>query len=126
MAIVEWLDHYPGMTAREFGLVLRGLIALRAELRKDIDDHSGLRAEHSQEDLDAATALFNRLRGNGQDTLDKTSAEERELLWLAENQARYDQINAERDAGRSVASFEKEFVASYDRRRRAAINYIVK
>ena len=63
MAMIENFPRYPGMTDREFGLVLRGLVALRAELKTDVEDHSGLRAAHSQEDLDATTSLFKRLRG---------------------------------------------------------------
>lgn len=39
-----------------------------------------------------------------------------DLLWLVQNRTRYTRINAMRDAGQTVASFKKEFVASYERR----------
>ena len=45
---------------------------------------------------------------------------ETELLhWLVYNQDRYERINKKRDAGESVASHDKEFVAKYERNKRA-------
>lgn len=43
------------------------------------------------------------------------------LLWLVKNQDRYYGINARRDRGENVASFEKEFVATYDKRKRLVL-----
>ena len=50
-----------------------------------------------------------------------------ELEFLVRNQDRYNDITARMDASHSdeiysVASFEKEFVAKYDRRKRAALS----
>ena len=48
-----------------------------------------------------------------------------DLLWLAENLDRYNALQAKRDVGADdrggLASFEKEFIAKYDQRKRAAI-----
>ena len=49
--------------------------------------------------------------------LQRTFGHYTDLIWLLQNERHYNRINAERDAGRSVASFEKEFVAAYDRRK---------
>ena len=49
--------------------------------------------------------------------LQRTFGQYTDLIWLLQNERRYHAINAKRDAGRSVASFEKEFIATYDRRK---------
>lgn len=46
------------------------------------------------------------------------------LEWLIEHMDRYIAINDARDKGKHVASFEKEFIAKYDRKKLKALKEI--